>query len=123
MSTEPAKGCCVCKRNLEYVRVPIVMGDRIFCGPGCVSIADGSIGRDIRKSRKKERRLLLMRYYLLLALGVGACVSSIIIYNGFLSGDFYFRRPISFLFMPAFGVAVSFYSIREIRKMSRRRRI
>ncbi len=64
-----------------------------------------------------------MRYYILLALGVGAVISSVVIYGDFFSGSSDFRRPISLLSMPIFGVSISLYSIREIRKMSRRRRI
>ena len=66
---------------------------------------------------------MLMRYYVLLAFGMGAVIASVVIYSDFFSGSFYFRRPISFLSMPIFGILISFYSMREIRKMSRRRRI
>ncbi|MFA6289997.1 MAG: hypothetical protein WC661_21645 [Opitutaceae bacterium] len=123
ISSKPLKSCFVCKRNLAYVRAPITIDDHLFCGTGCISIADGSIRRSIRQSRNRARLFLLLRYYILLALGVGAVISSVIIYGDFFSGSFYFRRPVSFLIMPVFGVLISLYSIREIRRMSRRRRI
>jgi hypothetical protein len=121
-SSDSIQACSVCKRNLEYVKSPITLDERVFCGLGCLSIADGTTARRMRRSRKTDRAFLLLRYYLLLMLGLGACVASVIIYGDYFSGSFTFRRPISFLAVPIFGVSISFYSLKEILKPNRRRR-
>lgn len=117
------ESCSQCGRNLAYVKTPIRLEKKVFCGPGCVSIANGTTAKNIRSSRRKDRISLLLRYYLLLTIGVGACISTVIIYGSFFSGTFgEFRRPISFLIVPIFGVSITYYSLMEIIKLSQNRR-
>ena len=119
----PVEICYQCGRNLAYVKAPVRVEKKIFCGPGCVSIADGTTAKNIRQSRRKDRMALLLRYYLLLAIGAGCCISTVIIYGSFFSGTFgEFRRPISFLIVPILGVSIFYYSLMEIIKLSKNRR-